>query len=151
MYAANRLLINTIRGWNWTNTSLSARRTGTGVTASSKSLLFLTPLKQNSFFLSPVWWSNPSVDRYTVRLLTHVLCKPIHFFFQSFIATMSYSLQTSFNSLKKDWADKYHVWGPYHILFEGICFVLSYSTPILNAYVAGNLLKIKSAKNEACL
>ncbi len=31
----------------------------------------------------------------------------------------------------------------YHILFEGACFVLSYSTHILNAYVAGNLLKIK--------
>ncbi len=27
----------------------------------------------------------------TVRLLTHVLCKPTHFFFHSFIATMSYS------------------------------------------------------------
>ncbi len=47
----------------------------------------------------------------TVRLLTHVFCKPTHFFFHSFIATMSYSLQTSFNSLMKDWADKYHVWG----------------------------------------
>ncbi len=47
----------------------------------------------------------------TVRLLTHVLHKPTHSFFHSFIATMSYSLQTSFNSLMKDWADKYHVWG----------------------------------------
>ncbi len=47
----------------------------------------------------------------TVRLLTHVLCKPTHFFFHSFIATMSYSLQTSFNSQMKDWADKYHAWG----------------------------------------
>ncbi len=34
----------------------------------------------------------------------------------------------------------------YHILFEGVCFVLSYSTHVLNAYVAGNLLKIKNAK-----
>ncbi len=33
------------------------------------------------------------------------------FLFHSFIATMSYSLQTSFNSVMKDWADKYHVWG----------------------------------------
>ncbi len=49
--------------------------------------------------------------QYTVRLLTHVLCKPTHFFFHSFVATMSYSLQTSFNSLMKDCADKYHVWG----------------------------------------
>ncbi len=49
--------------------------------------------------------------RHTVRLLTHVLCKPTHFFFHSFIATMSYSRQTSFNSLPKDWADKYLVWG----------------------------------------
>ncbi len=47
----------------------------------------------------------------TVRLLTHVLCKPTHFFFHPFIVTMSYSLQTSSNSLMKDWADKYHVWG----------------------------------------
>ncbi len=47
----------------------------------------------------------------TVRLLTHVLCKPSPFFFYSFIATMSYSLQTSFNSVMKDWADKYHEWG----------------------------------------
>ncbi len=47
----------------------------------------------------------------TVRLLTHVLCKPTHFFFHSFIATMSYPLQTSFNSLMEDWADKYYVWG----------------------------------------
>ncbi len=45
------------------------------------------------------------------RLLTHVLCKPTHFFFLAFIATMSFSLQTSFNSVMKDWADKYHVWG----------------------------------------
>ncbi len=36
----------------------------------------------------------------------------------------------------------------YHILFDGVCFVLSYSTYIWNAYVAGNLLKIKNAKNE---
>ncbi len=30
----------------------------------------------------------------------------------------------------------------YHILFEGIYFVLSYSTQRWNAYVAGNLLNI---------
>ncbi len=35
--------------------------------------------------------------RGTVRLLTHVLCKPTHFFFLSFIATMSYSLQTRYD------------------------------------------------------
>ncbi len=35
---------------------------------------------------------------YTVRLLTHVLCKPTHFFFHSFIATMSYSLQTRYDT-----------------------------------------------------
>ncbi len=40
-----------------------------------------------------------------------VLCKPTHFFFHSFIATTSYSLQASFNSVMKDWADKNHVWG----------------------------------------
>ncbi len=33
------------------------------------------------------------------------------FFFHSFIATMSYSPQISFNSVIKDWADKYYVWG----------------------------------------
>ncbi len=47
----------------------------------------------------------------TVRLLIHVHCKPTQFFFHSFIATMSYCLQTSFNSVMKDWADKYHVSG----------------------------------------
>ncbi len=41
----------------------------------------------------------------------HVHCKPTHFFFHSFIAKMSYSLQTSFNSVLKDWADNYHGWG----------------------------------------
>ncbi len=74
----------------------------------------------------------------TVRLLTHVLCKPTHLFFHSVIATMSYSLQTSFNSVMKDWADKYHVWGT--------------PTHIWNAYVAGNLLKIKKTRKmkHAC-
>ncbi len=41
----------------------------------------------------------------TVRLLTHVLCKPPLFFFQLFIATMSDSLQSNFSSVMKDWAD----------------------------------------------
>ncbi len=41
------------------------------------------------------------------------------------------------------------VYMSYHILFEGVCFVLSYSTHIWNAHVARNLLKMK--KNEACL
>ncbi len=31
----------------------------------------------------------------------------------------------------------------YHVLFEGVCFVLSYSTHIWNAHVGGNLLNIK--------
>ncbi len=48
---------------------------------------------------------------YTVHLLTHVLRTPTHFFFHSFIATMSYSLQTSFSSVMKDWVDKKHVRG----------------------------------------
>ncbi len=48
---------------------------------------------------------------YAVRLLTHVLCKPTHFIFHSFIATISYSLQTSFRTVIKDWTDKYHAWG----------------------------------------
>ncbi len=39
----------------------------------------------------------------------------------------------------------------YHVLFEGVYFVLSYSTHIWHAYIAGNLLKIKNAKNEECL
>ncbi len=46
----------------------------------------------------------------TVSLQTQVLCKTTHFFFHSFIATISYSLQTSFNIVMKDWAVKYHVW-----------------------------------------
>ncbi len=33
-------------------------------------------------------------------------------FFHLFIATMSNSLQTSFNRVMKDWPDKYHIWGP---------------------------------------
>ncbi len=37
----------------------------------------------------------------------------------------------------------------YHSLFEGVCFVQSYSTHIWNAYAAGNLLETKNAKNEA--
>ncbi len=52
---------------------------------------------------------NPVASKNTVRLLTHVLCKPTHVFFHSFIGTMSDSLQTSFNSVMKDWADIYHV------------------------------------------
>ncbi len=39
----------------------------------------------------------------------------------------------------------------YDILFEGVYFVLSYSTHIWNVHVTGNLLKIKNAKIEACL
>ncbi len=59
----------------------------------------------------------------------------------------------------KDWANIYTMHGvppqghlqgqtrdiqmSYHILFEGVCFVQSYSTHIWNTYIAGNLLKIK--------
>ncbi len=39
----------------------------------------------------------------------------------------------------------------YHILFDGVCFVLSYPTHIWNAYVAEFFLEIINAKNEACL
>ncbi len=39
----------------------------------------------------------------------------------------------------------------YHILFEGVCFVLSYPTHIWNAYVAEIFLEIINAKNEAFL
>ncbi len=56
-------------------------------------------------------WRCAFNSEFTVRMLTHVLCKPTYIFFHSFISTMSYSLQTSFNSLMKDWADEYHVWG----------------------------------------
>ncbi len=51
---------------------------------------------------------------YTVRLLTHVHCKPRLFFLHSFIVTMLYCLRTSFTGVMKDWADKYHVWGTRH-------------------------------------
>ncbi len=39
----------------------------------------------------------------------------------------------------------------YRILFEGVCFTLSYSTHTWSAYVDANLLKIQNAKNEAYL
>ncbi len=65
-------------------------------------------LKKHSSFIRK---RSPQGIRSTVRLLTHVHCKPTHFFFHSFIATISYSPQTSFNSGMKDWVDKYHVWG----------------------------------------
>ncbi len=45
-----------------------------------------------------------SGGRFTVRMLTHVLCKATHFFpfsFQLFVTTMHNSLQTSFNCVKK--------------------------------------------------
>ncbi len=38
-----------------------------------------------------------------------------------------------------------------HILLKGIPFMLSYSIQTWDAYVAGNLLKLKKRKNEACL
>ncbi len=41
-------------------------------------------------------------DGSTVRLLTHVLYKRPHFVFQLLIATMSNSIQTSFNRVMKD-------------------------------------------------
>ncbi len=47
----------------------------------------------------------------TVHLLTHVHCKPTHFVFYPFKADMSYSLQTNFVSVMKDWADKYPIHG----------------------------------------
>ncbi len=65
----------------------------------------------NYFLFISVNSESTTFMQYTVCLLTHVHCKPTHFFFHSFIATMSYSLQTSFNSVMKGWADKYHVWG----------------------------------------
>ncbi len=43
------------------------------------------------------------------------------------------------------------VYVSYHTLFEGNYFVLPYSTQIWNAYVGGNLLKVKSRQNEARL
>ncbi len=43
------------------------------------------------------------------------------------------------------------VYMSYHILFEGVCFVLSHPTHIWNAYVAESFLEIIEAKNEACL
>ncbi len=44
-----------------------------------------------------------------------------------------------------------YIYMSYHILFEGVCFVLSYPTHIWNAYVAEIFLEIINAKNEACL
>ncbi len=85
---------------------------------------------------------------------------------------MSYSLETSFNSLpprghpqgqtrdnsntrffhtKKEHIDMCSyiisvVTMSFHILFEGFCFVLSYPTHIWIAYVAEIFLEIKNAK-----
>ncbi len=52
-----------------------------------------------------------------------------------------------------------YIYMSYHILFEGVCFVLSYFTHIWNAHVAENLLKTKKTrkmkhaylKDKACL
>ncbi len=44
-----------------------------------------------------------------------------------------------------------YIYMSYHILFEGVYFVLSYPTHIWNAYVAEIFLEIINAKNEACL
>ncbi len=57
-----------------------------------------------------IFWQSNGLA-FTVRLLTHVLCKPTHFFFHSFIATMSSSLQTSFNSVMNNWIHKFYVRG----------------------------------------
>ncbi len=55
-------------------------------------------------------WTSKLVNS-TVRLLTHVLCKPTHSFFKLFIATMYNSLQTSFSRFMKNWPNMGHVWG----------------------------------------
>ncbi len=94
--------------WNAKSTNICDYRSCNGVV---KSYL---PLRIN-WLRSAFCWSLTVRTfvlycRYTVPLLTHVHCKPTHFFFHSFIATVSYSLQTNFNSVLKDWADKYHVW-----------------------------------------
>ncbi len=84
-------------------------------TLTSKSHLMkrksLDPPKSGQTSIEPSNSDASFTSRYTVRLLTHILCKPTHLFFHPFITTMSYPLQTSFNSVMKDWADKYHVWG----------------------------------------
>ncbi len=43
----------------------------------------------------------------------------------------------------------YRKYMSYHILFEGIFFVLSYSTHIWSAFIAGNLLKIKKREKRS--
>ncbi len=65
-------------------------------------------LKTVSFFTSNLHktrWQ-PTIHLEGQPLRFNPLPKPTHFFFHSFIATMSYSLQTSFNSVMKDRADK---------------------------------------------
>ncbi len=42
---------------------------------------------------------------HTMRLLNHVLCEATHFVFQLVKATISNSLQTSFNRVMQDWPD----------------------------------------------
>ncbi len=78
-----------------------------GQTCDNKSTCFLFHYSKKHIYIC--YWRIFVVC--TVRLLTHVLCKPTHFLFHSFIAVMSYSLQTRFGIVTTDWADKYHVWG----------------------------------------
>ncbi len=101
------ILIMLVKGWNSTfyKTGPLLQRLKRNAYKLIKFLSFLNKVKV------VILTFNKEVQRCTVRLLTHVLCEPTHFFFLSFIATMSYSLQTSFSSVMKNWADKYHVWG----------------------------------------
>ncbi len=57
---------------------------------------WLPPTNHSNLFAAFRRKKNQQKITTTVRLLTHVLCKTTHFFFHSFIATMSYSLQISF-------------------------------------------------------
>ncbi len=120
-----------------------------------QALLSFTKYEQRCMF-------DPSLIN-TVRLLTHVLCKPTHFFFHSFIATMSHSPQISLSSVMKDWADICYIWGMCsyiiyvvyiyiyvvsYLVWRGL-LCLSYPTHIWNAHVAEFFLEIINAKNEA--
>ncbi len=102
------------------------------------------------------------IEGYTVRLLTHVLCKPTHFFFHYGVPPRGHlqgqtrdSSNTRIFTLKRNIYTCVLIWYlsfiyvVSYLVWSGL-FFLSYSTYIWNAYVAGNLLRIKNAKNEAC-
>ncbi len=70
-----------------------------------------------------------------LRLLTRVLCKPIHHFFKLHIASTLNSHHTSSNSVTQDWSDKYHVWGAPQGHLQGQTHNNAYYESIYSSYL----------------